>query len=268
MVYAIISISILGFIVMFHHMYSTGMDRDSKIYFNGSTIIIGIPTGIKIYSWIISMYNRYIYIDINILYVIGFLILFIIGGITGIICSSAIIDISIHDTYYIVAHFHYVLSMGVVLSIILGIYYWIDRIFGIIWYIRYINIISRIQYYLFIIGVNILFLPMHLIGIGGMARRYKDYNINYTGWNNIITYGSILSIISVIILLYIIEYKINRCINKYYYILLIYKEYIYYYYYNINTISIEYNIIKYISLDKLHIPFYYHHYREIPICSS
>lgn len=249
-------------------MYSTGMNSLSKIYYNGSTVIIGIPTGIKIYSWIISLQYKSVENTISILYTIGFIFLFVLGGITGIICSSSIIDISIHDTYFIIAHFHYVLSMGFLFSLIGGVLMWLNTILGLSFsneFKKRYNKIDKIQFYLLTIGVNILFYPMHLTGLGGLPRRYKDYNINYSNWNRISSIGSIISLIGIFLLIIILIERIKRCSNFNIYRYIIKESKRLLYFYNNNTLRYECNIIKNLTLDNLHISYYYHHYREIPI---
>ena len=200
MIYAITSIAILGLIVWAHHLYTVGMDIDSRSYFTAATMVIAIPTGIKIFSWIATIYGGRMRIRTPLLYVIGFLILFTIGGLSGIALSNSSLDIVLHDTYYVVGHFHYVLSMGAVLSVFGGYYYWSGKIIGY----KYNEILGQIQYWLFFIGVNMTFGPMHFLGLAGMPRRISDYPDAYAGWNKIASIGSMITVISALLFIYII----------------------------------------------------------------
>ena len=201
MVYAMLSIGILGFIVWAHHMYTIGMDIDTRAYFTAATMVIAVPTGIKIFSWIATLWRGILTITVPMLFAIGFLILFTIGGFTGIMLSSAGIDQILHDTYYVVAHFHYVLSMGAVFGLFAGFYFWAPKIFG-----KEINKkLGELHYWTTFIGVNLTFFPMHFSGIGGMPRRIPDYPDAFYLLNVISSIGSAVTVVSIIVFVEVIN---------------------------------------------------------------
>lgn len=200
MIYAMASIAILGLFVWAHHQYVVGMDIDSRSYFTAATMVIAIPTGIKIFSWLATLFGGHLALFSPFYYVLAFLILFTLGGVTGIVISNASLDISLHDTYYIVGHFHYVLSMGAVFSILAGYLYWSPLILGF----SFNEFLSKIQFFSFLLGVNLTFFPFHFLGASGLPRRYSDYPDNYLFWNQISSFGSFLSFLSTLFFLFII----------------------------------------------------------------
>lgn len=194
MLYAMGSIGLLGFLVWSHHMYIVGLDIDSRAYFTSATMVIAVPTGIKIFSWLATVYGGEIRLGVPMLFALGFLFLFTVGGLTGVMLSNASIDVAFHDTYYVVAHFHYVLSMGALFSLIAAYYYWGPSMFGL----NYNRVWGEIHFWLLFISVNVIFLPMHFLGLNGMPRRIAQYPDAFIGWNYISSIGSAISIMSVI----------------------------------------------------------------------
>jgi len=205
-VYAMLSIGILGFIVWAHHMYTVGLDIDTRAYFTAATIIIAVPTGIKIFRWVATIWGGSIMITTSILFTIGFFFLFTLGGLTGLILSNAGINFAMHDTYYVVAHFHYVLSMGAVFAIFAGFYYWRPKILGFL----YPEILGRIHFVLTFVGVNLTFFPQHFLGLAGIPRRIPDYPDAFSGWNAVSSYGRYLSALRAVFFFFILYITITR----------------------------------------------------------
>lgn len=201
---AMLSIGFLGFIVWAHHMYTVGLDVDSRSFFSAATMVIAVPTGIKIFSWIFTLWSSSSTVSINVplLYTVAFIFLFTIGGLSGVLLANASIDLPLHDTYYVVAHFHYTLSMGAIFGIFAGFYYWAEKIFGI----KFSEVLGFIQFFSFFIGVNLTFFPMHFLGLAGMPRRIPDYPVSFAKWNLLSTVGSTISMISMLFFILLIFY--------------------------------------------------------------
>lgn len=185
MAYAMVAIGVVGFVVWAHHMFTTGLSVDTKMYFTAATMVIAVPTGIKIFSWIATMWGGSMTFKTPMLWAIGFVFLFTVGGVTGVVLANGGVDNYMHDTYYVVAHFHYVLSLGAVFSLFAGFYYWFGKMSGRM----YNEFLGQVHFWLFFIGVNVLFFPMHFLGLDGMPRRIPDYPDAFEKWNSLATHG-------------------------------------------------------------------------------
>nr|CAA73991.1 cytochrome-c oxidase [Chlorogonium elongatum] len=196
MICAMGAISILGFIVWAHHMFTVGLDLDTVAYFTCATMIIAVPTGMKIFSWLATIYAGRTWFTTPMWFAVGFLSLFTIGGVTGVVLANAGVDMLVHDTYYVVAHFHYVLSMGAVFGIFAGLYFW----FGLMTGLSYYEGRGQVHFWTLFIGVNLTFFPMHMLGLAGMPRRMFDYADAFIGWNSLASYGAMVSFLSLLLL--------------------------------------------------------------------
>ncbi|WP_430910218.1 cytochrome c oxidase subunit I [Methylobacterium sp. sgz302541] len=185
MAYAMVAIGVVGFVVWAHHMYTVGLSLQTQSYFVFATMVIAVPTGVKIFSWIATMWGGSIRFTAAMHWAVGFIFLFTVGGVTGVVLANSAVDKYLHDTYYVVAHFHYVLSLGAVFIIFAGVYYWFPKMTGHIipeW-------AGKLHFWLAFIGANVLFFPMHFLGLAGMPRRYADYPEAFAGWHKVSTYG-------------------------------------------------------------------------------
>jgi cytochrome c oxidase subunit 1 len=204
MAYAMVAIGAVGFIVWAHHMYTTGLDVNTKMYFTAATMVIAVPTGIKIFSWIATMWGGSLEFKSPLVWAIGFIFLFTVGGVTGVVLANGGIDDNVQDTYYVVAHFHYVLSLGAVTALFAGFYYWFPKMSGRM----HSEFLSHVHFWIFFIGVNLIFFPMHFLGVQGMPRRYPDYAPAFEYWNTLATNGYTVMALSMVVFFVNIGYSL------------------------------------------------------------
>ena len=200
MAYAMAAIGVVGFVVWAHHMFTVGFNVETRAYFVLATMVIAVPTGVKIFSWLATMWGGSIEFKTPMLYALGFIFLFVVGGVTGITLANAGVDMAFHDTYFVVAHFHYVLSIATIYGIYCGMFYWLGKMSGR----QYNETLGQIQFWVTFVGINVLFFPQHFLGMAGMPRRIPDYPDAYAGWNMVSSIGAAISLVGALLFIYIL----------------------------------------------------------------
>jgi cytochrome c oxidase subunit 1 len=206
MAYAMVAIGVVGFVVWAHHMFTSGIDVDTRAYFAAATMVIAVPTGIKIFSWIATMWGGRLEFRVPMLFAIGFIFTFTVGGVTGVKIANPGVDVILHNTYYIVAHFHYVMAIAAAYGIFAGFYYWIGKMSGR----QYPERWGQIHFWSFFVGTNILFFPMHFLGAQGMPRRYPDYPDAFWGWHAVASAGGLIAWISFFVFCWVVYLTFRR----------------------------------------------------------
>jgi cytochrome c oxidase subunit 1 len=206
MAYAMVAIGVVGFIVWAHHMYTVGLDVDTRAYFVAATMVIAVPTGIKIFSWLATMWDGSIEYTVPMLFALAFIFLFTVGGVTGVVLSNSGVDLALHDTYYVVGHFHYVMSLGALFGIFAAFYYWAPKMWGRM----YSDKLAKVHFWLTFVGVNLTFFPMHFSGLAGMPRRIPDYPDAFAGWNAVSSWGSYVSGVATLVFLWLLADMLLR----------------------------------------------------------
>ena len=206
MAYAMVAIGVVGFIVWAHHMYTVGLDVDTRAYFVAATMVIAVPTGIKIFSWLATMWDGSIEFTVPMLFALAFIFLFTVGGVTGVVLSNSGVDLALHDTYYVVGHFHYVMSLGALFGIFAAFYYWAPKMWGRM----YSDKLAKVHFWLTFVGVNLTFFPMHFSGLAGMPLRIPDYPDAFAGWNVVSSWGSYVSGVATLVFLWMLADMLLR----------------------------------------------------------